>query len=65
VEEIRPHYLCGLVSENIWSAEGHGENDRCPNCVAVAKARGLPLEVTASPPEGSGSHRIWFGTSGR
>jgi len=43
VEEIRPHYLCGLVSENFWDARGHAESDRCPECVAAAKAQKLPL----------------------
>lgn len=43
VEEIRPHYLCGLVSDNFWNAAGHAERDRCPECVAVAKAQNLPL----------------------
>jgi excisionase family DNA binding protein len=44
VEEIMPIFICGLRSENIWSATGHTEEDRCPNCLRVAKERGLPIE---------------------
>ena len=43
VEEIRPHYLCGLLSDNFWDAKGHSEGDRCPECVAAAKAQNLPV----------------------
>lgn len=42
IEEIQPKYLCGLVSENFWDAKGHAESDRCPECVAAAKAQNLP-----------------------
>lgn len=45
IEEIEPVYLCGLRSENIWSATGHLEADRCPACVRTANERGLPLEA--------------------
>lgn len=62
VEEIRPHYLCGLASDNIWSAVGHSESDRCPKCVEIAKAKGLPLEGVTSPTQGLHPRRIWFGT---
>lgn len=44
IEEIEPVYLCGLRSENIWSATGHSEADRCPDCVKTANERELPLE---------------------
>ena len=44
IEEIEPIYLCGLRSENIWSATGHSKEDRCPQCIAAAQERGLPLE---------------------
>ena len=44
IEEIEPVYLCGLRSENIWSATGHSEDERCPKCVETANERGLPLE---------------------
>ena len=44
IEEIEPVYLCGYRSENIYSATGHTENDRCPKCTRTAQERGLPLE---------------------
>ena len=44
IEEIEPVYLCGLRSENIWSATGHSKDDRCPECEETAIERGLPLE---------------------
>ena len=44
IEEIEPVYLCGLKSENIWSAKGHLEEDRCPECIQVATERSLPLD---------------------
>ncbi len=47
IEEIEPLYLCGLKSENIWSAAGHTEDDRCPKCVELAIAQSLPLEPQA------------------
>ena len=43
IEEIEPLYLCGLKGNNVWDAKGHTEEDRCPECVEVAKERGLPL----------------------
>jgi hypothetical protein len=43
IEELMPIFLCGLTSENIWGANGHQEEQRCPECVAAAKSRGLPL----------------------
>ena len=45
IEEIEPVYLCGLRSENIWSATGHSKDDRCPKCKETAQERGLPLEL--------------------
>ncbi len=47
IEEIEPVYLCGLRSENIWSATGHSLDDRCGECVAAALAMGLQLEPGA------------------
>ena len=44
IEEIEPVYLCGYRSENIYSAAGHTEDDRCPKCTQTAQERGLPLE---------------------
>lgn len=43
IEEIMPDFLCGLRGENLWAATGHQENDRCPNCLSLAKEQGLPL----------------------
>jgi len=43
VEEMQPTFLCGLVSDNIWDAQGHTEEERCPECLARAKAQDLPL----------------------
>jgi hypothetical protein len=43
IEEMIPTFLCGLVSENIWDANGHREDQRCPGCVEAARSRGLPL----------------------
>ena len=44
IEEIEPVYLCGLRSENIWSAPGHTQKDRCPKCNEAAQMQGLPLD---------------------
>jgi excisionase family DNA binding protein len=43
IEELTPVFLCGLVSENIWGANGHTSDQRCPDCVAEARKRGLAL----------------------
>ena len=43
IEEIEPLYLCGLKGNNVWDAKGHTEDQRCPDCLQVAKDRGLPL----------------------
>lgn len=43
-EEVVAHHLCWFVSYGVWSAQGHSESDRCRQCIAVAKARALPLE---------------------
>ncbi|HLF04447.1 MAG TPA: helix-turn-helix domain-containing protein [Dehalococcoidia bacterium] len=43
IEELMPVFLCGLTSENIWGANGHTEEQRCPDCAAAAKSRGLLL----------------------
>jgi hypothetical protein len=43
VEEMQPTFLCGLVSDNIWNALGHSEEERCPECLAEAKAQDLPF----------------------
>ena len=43
IEEIMPDFLCGLRGENLFPAEGHTADDRCPNCLSVAVAQNLPL----------------------
>ena len=43
VEEIMPDFLCGLRGDNLWSAVGHLEEERCPNCLKLANEQGLPL----------------------
>lgn len=42
-EEIVPRFLCGVVSENIWTARDLSEEDLCPKCLTEAKELGLPL----------------------
>ncbi len=46
IEEIIPQFLCGLVSENIWTATGHTEEQRCPACLQIAISRELPLTAS-------------------
>ena len=43
IEEIMPDFLCGLRGENLYPAEGHTAEQRCPNCLNVAVAQNLPL----------------------
>ena len=43
IEEIEPVYLCGLKGDNVWDASGHDHEQRCPDCLQVAKDRELPL----------------------
>jgi excisionase family DNA binding protein len=45
IEEIIPQFLCGLISENIWTAKDLLEHDLCPTCLALVKERGLPLAL--------------------
>lgn len=45
IEEIEPLYLCGLNSENIWSAAGHSPEERCPRCVEAATSQGFSLDT--------------------
>lgn len=42
IEETVPVFLCGLVSENIWTAETWTIADCCPQCLQIARERGLP-----------------------
>ena len=43
IEEIEPIYLCGLKGDNVWDSKGHTEDQRCQECLQVAKDQGLPL----------------------
>ena len=42
IEETVPVFLCGLVSENIWTATEFTESERCSQCGQLAQERGLP-----------------------
>ena len=39
--EILPKFLCGISSDTVWLAEGLSQEDRCPQCLTVAKERDL------------------------
>ena len=43
IEEIMPDFLCGLRGENLYPAEGHTQDQRCPNCLSAAIEQSLPL----------------------
>ena len=43
IEEIMPDFLCGLRGENLYPADGHSQDERCPNCLSLAVAQNLPL----------------------
>ena len=43
IENVEPDYLCGQTSDNLWSAAGHTEADRCLECLMKATEQGLPL----------------------
>ncbi len=45
IEEIIPQFLCGLISENIWTAKDLAVEDLCPGCLSVVKERELPLAL--------------------
>ena len=45
IEETVPVFLCGLVSENIWTAPRCTEADCCPQCLEIARQQGLPLAL--------------------
>ena len=46
IEETVPVFLCGLISENIWTADKHTDEQRCPDCLRVALERNLPLSAS-------------------
>ena len=43
IENVEPDYLCGQRGENLWSAAGHTEAERCLECLMKATELGLPL----------------------
>jgi hypothetical protein len=43
IEELQPHFLCGLESDDIGHAPAHAEEDRCQECVDMATAQGLRM----------------------
>ena len=43
IEEIMPDFLCGLRGENLYPSDGHTQDQRCPICLDIAVAQGLPL----------------------
>ena len=45
IEETIPQFLCGLISESIWTAKDLTEENLCPGCLSAAKERGLPLAL--------------------
>ena len=45
IEEVKPMFLCGLVSEDFWPAVGHDVDDRCPKCLEEVTTQGLPMET--------------------
>ena len=45
IEEIQALFLCGLTTNDIWSAVGHDERRRCPECLEEVASRGLPIET--------------------
>ena len=45
IEETAPVFLCGLESENIWTAPTFTEADCCPQCLQTARQQGLPLAL--------------------
>ncbi|MDA0735297.1 MAG: hypothetical protein O2909_12015 [Chloroflexi bacterium] len=42
-EEVFSKFLCGLNSDDFWLAKELSQVNLCPECLAQAKARDLPL----------------------
>ena len=38
IEETIPHFLCGLISDNIWVISELSEDEYCPECIAAVEA---------------------------
>lgn len=45
IEETIPLFLCGLISDNIWTAKDLTEQDLCPACLSAVRERALPLAL--------------------
>ncbi|MCH8898151.1 MAG: hypothetical protein IIC33_07655 [Chloroflexi bacterium] len=45
IEEIEALFLCGLKTNDIWSAVGHDKSQRCPKCLEEVTRRGFPMET--------------------
>ena len=45
IEETIPQFLCGLISDNIWTAKDLTEQDLCPGCLSTVRERALPLSL--------------------
>ena len=43
IEENLPVFLCGLVTDNIWTAWEYSEDICCPDCLRAAREQELPL----------------------
>jgi hypothetical protein len=44
-EEIVPKFLCGITGDNMWVVQELLLDSLCPDCLATAKDRGLPLSL--------------------
>jgi excisionase family DNA binding protein len=44
-EEMVPQFLCGMESDNIWSAVRLSPEILCPDCVNIAGERGIDIKV--------------------
>ena len=42
IEETVPVFLCGLESENIWTATDVAEANCCPECLTLARQQDMP-----------------------
>ncbi len=45
IEETIPQFLCGLISDNIWTAKDLTEQDLCSTCLSAVRERDLPLAL--------------------
>ena len=41
IEENLPEFLCGLVTDNIWTAREYSQETCCPECLTAARAQSL------------------------